>query len=58
LEAEHAGLPEILKILAGEKSKAMYETGDLDAGVISCGQGVCIADDIPTLKELFDRIMG
>jgi len=58
LEAEHAELPEILKIVAGEKSKTMYETGDLDAGVISCGQGVGMADDIPTVKELFDRIMG
>ena len=35
----------------------MYEKGDLDAGIISCGQGVGMAHDIPTVEELFDRII-
>ena len=36
----------------------MYEKGDMDAGVISCGQCVGLANDIPTVKELFDRIIS
>jgi len=40
LEADRAELPEILNIVGGEKAKIMYEKGDLDAGVISCGQCV------------------
>ncbi len=58
LEASQAGLPEILTIAAGEKAKKMYREGDLDAGIISCGQGVGMAHDIPTVKELFDRMMS
>ncbi len=58
LEANQAGLPEILNIAAGEKARKMYNEGDLDAGIISCGQGIGMAHDIPTVKELFDRIMG
>ena len=58
LEASQANLPEIINIAAGEKAKKMYRDGDLDAGVISCGQGIGLAHDIPTVKELFDRIIG
>jgi len=35
----------------------MYRQGDLDAGMVSCGQGVGLVKDIPTVKELLDRIM-
>jgi NAD(P)H-dependent flavin oxidoreductase YrpB (nitropropane dioxygenase family) len=58
LEANQAGLPEILNIATGEKAKKMYREGDLDAGIISCGQGVGMAHDIPTVKELFDRMVS
>ncbi|MCF8142927.1 MAG: nitronate monooxygenase [Deltaproteobacteria bacterium] len=58
LEANQAGLPEILNIATGEKAKKMYREGDLDAGIISCGQGVGMAHDIPTIKALFDRMMS
>jgi nitronate monooxygenase len=58
LEGNQAGLPEILKIATGEKAKKMYNEGDLDVGIISCGQGIGMAHDIPSVKELFDRIMG
>ena len=57
LEANQAGLPEILNIAAGEKARKMYNEGDLDAGIISCGQGIGMAHDIPTVRDLFDRIM-
>jgi len=48
---------EIFNAAAGAKSKIMYEEGDLTAGVISCGQGVGLVQDIPTVKELIERIM-
>lgn len=57
LERSKADASEILSIAAGEQAKRMYEKGDLDAGVISCGQGVGMARDIPTVGELFDRII-
>jgi NADH:quinone reductase (non-electrogenic) len=57
LESDRAGLPEILTIAAGEKAKRMYEEGELDLGILSCGQGVGMAHDIPTVQELFDRMI-
>ncbi len=56
-EACNAPLEEILNIVSGENAKRMYEEGDLDAGIISCGQGVGLCHDIPTVKQLFDRII-
>lgn len=58
LEAAGAELGEILKIVAGTNAKRMYDEGDLDAGILSCGQGVGLTHDIPTMKELFDRIIS
>ncbi|MFX0030369.1 MAG: nitronate monooxygenase, partial [Candidatus Hermodarchaeota archaeon] len=39
-------------------ARKMYTEGDLDVGMISCGQGVGLVKDIPTVKELLDRIMN
>ena len=58
LEAQNADPAEIFDIVGGAKTKVMYEEGDLDAGVISCGQGVGLTHDIPSMQELFDRMMG
>ena len=58
LEASQAGVTEILTVVAGQRAREMYETGDLDLGVISCGQGVGLCHDLPTVKELFERIVG
>jgi len=32
--------------------------GDMDAGAWSCGMVVGLINDIPTVKELIDRIMA
>jgi len=57
LEASGGELADILNIVAGKNAKRMYDEGDLDAGVISCGQGGGLTHDIPTMQELFDRII-
>jgi len=57
LEAQGAGFEQILEVVSGLKAKSMYANGDVREGIIACGQGVGLAHDIPTVKELFDRIM-
>jgi nitronate monooxygenase len=57
LETDQADVKEILRVVAGKKAKEMYETGDLDGGVVPCGQSVGLCHDIPTVQELFDRII-
>jgi NAD(P)H-dependent flavin oxidoreductase YrpB (nitropropane dioxygenase family) len=58
LEAKSADAAEIFNVVGGTNTKRMYDEGDLDAGVLSCGQGVGLMHDIPSMQELFDRMMG
>jgi NAD(P)H-dependent flavin oxidoreductase YrpB (nitropropane dioxygenase family) len=57
LESQGAPLFQLVQAASGEKAQEMYRNGDTDLGVVSCGQGVGLVKDIPTVKELLDRIM-
>jgi nitronate monooxygenase len=57
LEDAREDVAEILKVVSGENAKRLYDTGDMDAGILPCGQGVGLVHDVPTIKELFDRIV-
>ncbi|HUT55917.1 MAG TPA: nitronate monooxygenase family protein [bacterium] len=57
IEAAKGSFNEVISIVAGDKARRMYQDGDLDAGVISCGQGVGLCRDVPTVADLFQRIM-
>jgi nitronate monooxygenase len=57
LEENKADLTQILQVVSGERAKQLYVQGDLDAGIVSCGQGIGLVNDIPTVKEILDRIM-
>ena len=58
LEAQGAALFQLLQVVSGDRSEEMYKEGDIDHGVVACGQGVGLIKDVPTVKELLDRIMG
>jgi nitronate monooxygenase len=57
LEAQKAPLETIIQAASGQKAEKMYKEGDIDAGMVSCGQGVGLIKDIPTIKQLLDRMM-
>ncbi|KQC11733.1 MAG: 2-nitropropane dioxygenase [Smithella sp. SDB] len=57
LENNNGDIVEVFDIVSGARARIMYHDGDLSAGIISCGQDVGLCHDIPTLKELFDRII-
>ncbi len=48
---------DIIEQVAGVYPRIMLE-GDMDAGAWSCGMVAGLIHDIPTVKELIDRIMG
>jgi NADH:quinone reductase (non-electrogenic) len=50
-------IEDILEEVAGVYPKVMIE-GDVDGGAWSCGMVVGLIHDIPTVKELIDRIMA
>ncbi len=58
LEAQKASLETIIQAASGQKAEKMYKEGDIDAGMVSCGQGVGLIKDVPTVKELLDRMMN
>jgi nitronate monooxygenase len=60
LEMEQKGAPleELLPVITGLKEKKLFETGDLDAGVMHCGQVVGLIQEIPTVKEIIDGIIS
>jgi len=57
LESRNCDLGQLMSIVGGEKAKMMYKQGTIDEGIISCGQGIGLVHDIPTVQELFDRII-
>ena len=57
LEAQGAALFQLIQAASGDKAEKMYREGDIDLGVVACGQGVGLIKDIPTVQELLDRIM-
>jgi len=50
-------IDDILDEVAGVYPKVMID-GDMDAGAWSCGMVVGLINDVPTVKELIDRIMA
>lgn len=59
LEMENRGatLEELMNIISGQVGKKAYETGDIDLGTIPCGQVVGLIREVPTVKELIEKIM-
>ncbi len=58
MESRGATLEELLTITRGENAQRLYYEGDLEAGLAECGQVVGIIDDIPSVKEVIDGIIG
>ena len=50
-------IEDIIEQVAGVYPRIMLE-GDMDAGAWSCGMVAGLIRDVPTVKELIDRIMG
>lgn len=51
-------IEDLISYVSGEKSREVLETGDLDLGIIWGGQTVGLIEDVPTVKELVDRIIS
>jgi nitronate monooxygenase len=53
-----AKFEEVRDLVAGTRGKTVLETGDIDAGIWSAGQVQGLIHDIPTCKELVERIVA
>jgi nitronate monooxygenase len=58
MEGEGKTIQEIGPIVSGAKGRIVYETGDLEHGVWSAGTCMGLIQDIPSCRELVERIVG
>jgi NAD(P)H-dependent flavin oxidoreductase YrpB (nitropropane dioxygenase family) len=58
LEEKGATLEELLPLVSGLRGRQALEEGDINTGVIACGQVVGLIHDQPTVKELIDGIIN
>jgi len=52
------GIMDIRHLVAGSENRKVLQEGQMDAGAWSCGMVAGLIHDIPTVKELIDRIMA
>ncbi len=50
-------IEELAPLVSGARGRAVYETGDIEAGVWSAGMVAGLIHDIPSVKELISRIV-
>ncbi|PEI58549.1 NAD(P)H-dependent flavin oxidoreductase [Priestia aryabhattai] len=51
-ESKGASLEELLPLISGKKAVRVYNEGDIDAGIFSCGQSVARIQEIKTVQEI------
>jgi len=51
-------IEDIRRLVGGEGNRRALQDGELDAGAWSCGMVAGLIHDIPTCKQLIDRIMA
>jgi NADH:quinone reductase (non-electrogenic) len=49
---------EIKHLVTGARGKAAWESGNLDGGILTAGMVIGLIDDVPTCKELIERIVN
>ncbi|UZJ54655.1 hypothetical protein CBS101457_003975 [Exobasidium rhododendri] len=55
-ESRGAKFAEIQPLVSGQRGKKVYEDGDIDAGIWTCGISVGLIHDIPSCDELVKKI--
>ena len=51
-------IEDVRHLVAGSEGRKVLQDGEVDAGVWSCGMVAGLIHDVPTCKELVDRIMA
>lgn len=57
MESRGASLEELFPIIKGENMQRVFREGDLDAGLVPCGQAVGLAGEIKPVKEVVSDIL-
>jgi NAD(P)H-dependent flavin oxidoreductase YrpB (nitropropane dioxygenase family) len=57
MEKRGADIFELLTYIGGEALQKVIFEGDIDAGVVACGPVVGLINDVPSVKQIIDRIV-
>jgi nitronate monooxygenase len=57
VERRNGGLAEIIPLIAGERTKTAWATGDINSAPMMVGQSIGLIHDIPTCADLLARMM-
>ena len=57
MEKQGATIEQLAPLISGQVGRNILETGEVDTGLLTVGQVVGLVHDIPTVKELIDRIV-
>ena len=57
MEAQHATLNELAPFLSGLRQAAIWDEGDIEAGLLPVGQSIGLIHDVVSCKELLDRMV-
>lgn len=57
LEKQGADIHQLESLISGRVGRNLLEAGDVDNGLLTAGQVIGLVHDIPTVKELIDRII-
>ena len=57
MEKKGAAFEDVRHLVAGAKGRNAMKTGEVDTGIVSAGMVIGLIRDVPTCKELIDRIV-
>ncbi len=58
IEESGGGIAELYPHVSGQAAREMFETGDLDAGTISCSQGIALAREIKPVEDIIAEMVA
>lgn len=58
IEAAGGAFSDVHQYVSGDKQELAWSTGDIEAGMVTAGMSGAFVDDVPTCRELIDRIVG
>ncbi|MEN8210267.1 MAG: nitronate monooxygenase [Thermodesulfobacteriota bacterium] len=57
IEARGGGIEELIPLIAGQKGQEAWISGDVEAAPMYVGQSIGLIHDVPTCKELLERMV-
>jgi len=57
LESKQCGFEDLIPLISGKRVKEAWESGNVDVAPMMVGQSIGLIRDVPTCKELLDRML-